>query len=168
MSSDKDFKKSENRNLNITEASLNELLTNITISLLTLHMWTRPVTVNSTEYRNMYHFSRPLNLILPYVLCLGIGLIIVIVGLLSMWQNGVPATDGGFVQVMMATRGRTEMETLVLQHGLANPGALSEKLQDLRIRYGELVVGEERMADDVGKRCGFGTMEETISLRKRR
>jgi hypothetical protein len=116
MSSDDDFKKNENRNLNITESSLNELLTNITISLLTLRMWTQPVTVNSTEYRNMYHFSRPLNLILPYSLCLGIGLVIVTLGLLSMWQNGVPATDGGFVQVMMATRRRTEMESFVLRH----------------------------------------------------
>jgi hypothetical protein len=116
----------------------------------------------------MYHFSRPLNLILPYSLCLGIGLVIVTLGLLPMWQNGVPATDGGFVQVMMATRGRTEMESFVLRHGLANPSAFCEELKHLRIRYGELVIGEEGGVVDVGKRYGFGTMEETISLTRRK
>jgi hypothetical protein len=105
----------------------------------------------------MYYFSRPLNLILPYSLCLGIGLIIVTIGLLSMWPNGVPATDGGFVQVMMATRGSTETESFVLRHGLSNPSALCEELKHLRIRYGELVTGEEGGVVDVGKGYGFGT-----------
>jgi len=149
--------------LDITESSLNELLTNITFSLVSMQLFTDNITVNATEYLNTYDFSRPINLVLPYALCLGAGALIVALGLWAMWQNGVPATEG-FVQVMMATRGRTEMEKLVLEQGLVYPDVASRELKELKVRYGELV-GE----DDGGERVwGFGTAEETVGLRKRK
>jgi hypothetical protein len=156
---------SQTSDVNVTEATLNELLTNITFSLASLNLFTDNVTVNTTEYLNTYDFSRPINLIVPYALCLAAGSIIVALGLWSMWQNGVPASDG-FMQIMMATRGRTQMERLVLEQAgeLGDVNKASTALKELKVRYGELVMEGELG----GKRSwGFGTADETMSLRKR-
>jgi hypothetical protein len=99
--------------VNITEAGLNELLTNITLSLMTLDLWTNAVDITTTSYRNTYKFSNKIKLVLPYALYLAFGLPIVALGLWSLCSNRVPASDG-FMQVMMATRGRTGMERLVI------------------------------------------------------
>jgi hypothetical protein len=149
--------------LNVTEASLNEILTNITISLMTLDLWTDDVNVTTTAYRNTYDFSLKINLILPYALCLAFGLLVVGLGLGSLWHNGAPASDG-FMQVMMATRGRTEMERLVLKENLVGSEKASQELMDLKVRYGELVSVDAMKEDRI---WGFGTVEETVSIRKR-
>lgn len=150
--------------LNVTEAALNELLTNVTLSLMTFDIWTDKIDVNWTTFYNTYDFSKPVNLIVPYALCLAFGLIIVALGLQSLWLNGVPATDS-FLQIMLATRGRTEMEKLVLQQELVDASKASQELKDLKVRYGKLVV-EDAIE---GKRvCGFGTTDETISLRRKK
>jgi hypothetical protein len=78
----------------------------------------------------------------------------------------MPAADGGFMQIMMATRGNTEMERLVLKDSLAAIDNMSEELKSLKIRYGELV-GEDVLGVN-GWRLGFGTVEETVSLRRKR
>jgi hypothetical protein len=153
-----------NSKLNVSEAGLNELLTNITFSLMSLDLFNNNITVNATEYLNTYEFSRPINLVLPYALCLAFGLLIVALGLLSLWQNGVPATEG-FMQIMMATRGRTEMERLVLEQEMSDSSKATEVLRELKIRYGELVTED---AVEGRKMQGFGTAGETVSLRKRR
>jgi hypothetical protein len=67
---------------------------------------------------------------------------------------------------MMATRGNTEMERLVLKDRLAAIDNMSKELKSLKIRYGELV-GEDVLGVE-GMRLGFGTVEETVSLRKKR
>lgn len=123
--------------LNIPEASLNELLTNISISILTLNMWSDITNFKIKVYRNTYHFSRPLNLVLPCVLCLGFGLVILVFGLFAMHENGMPVADGGFIQVMMATRGSTEVEPLVRKQGLVSTSAISKEPKNLKIRHGE-------------------------------
>jgi hypothetical protein len=149
----------------VTEASLNELLANITISSMSLGAWYRPVSVNVSEFRNVFHFSRPINLILPYTLCLVFGLVILALGLLSLNQNGVPVADGGFVQVMMATKGNTRMEEIVVDQGLTGPEAISGELKALKVRYGELIDADTGTGNS-RKRYGFGTAEETMPLRK--
>jgi hypothetical protein len=142
----------------VTEAALNELLTDITMSLMTLDLWTDNINVTATVYRNTYEFSRKINLIIPYTLSLAFGLLIVGLGLGSLFYNGVPASDG-FMQVMMATRGRTEMERLVLQQSLVGSKEVSE------VRYGELVMQDAMEGDKI---WGFGTAEETVWTRKRK
>jgi hypothetical protein len=149
--------------VNVTEAGLNELLTNITFSLMSLNLWTDDVNVTTTSYRNTYDFSHKINLVLPYALCLAVGLPIVALGVWSLQSNGVPATDG-FMQVMMATRGRTEMEKLVLEQEMVYTDKASNKLRNLKVRFGELVtdniVKEERA-------FGFGTAVETVGIKRR-
>lgn len=142
--------------INPTEELLNTLLYNITISALSLGTWKDNVTVNTILYHNTYHFSHRKNLILPYSICLGVALIFAAIAIWSLHQNRTPAADGGFLQVMMATRGHTEMERLVLRDGSKSGHGVSKELGNLEVRFGELV-GEGRV--------GFGTVEETAGLR---
>ncbi|KAI8932498.1 hypothetical protein NX059_010680 [Plenodomus lindquistii] len=150
--------------LNITEELLNSVLTNITLSVLSLETWWDMVLVNTTRYRSTYSFANPLNLILPYSICLLAAAIFAVIAIWSLWQSGTPAADGGFLQIMIATRGNTEMERLTLRERLGGVDDISEELKSLKIRYGELVT--ENVLGTEGRRLGFGTAEETLSDRK--
>jgi hypothetical protein len=153
-------------NLNLTEALLNDVLTNITLSAISLGTWWDKVPVTTTCYRSTYSFANPLNLVLPYSICLAAANLFAAVAIWSLWRNGMPAADNGFLQIMMATRGNTEMERLVLRERLTAIENMSAELKSLKIRYGELV-GEDVLVAE-GSRLGFGTVEETVSLRKRK
>ena len=81
----------------------------------------------------------------------------------SLNQNGVSAIDGGFLQVMTTTTGRTNMEELTIAHKRYIDGDnVPRELLDLKVRYGELV-DDEGVCTGI---AGFGTMEETKMLRK--
>jgi hypothetical protein len=67
---------------------------------------------------------------------------------------------------MTATRGNTEMERLVLREKLTTVENISLEPKALKVRYGELV--REDVVGVAGRTMGFGTIEETISLRKRK
>ncbi|KAL1792233.1 hypothetical protein ACET3X_009984 [Alternaria dauci] len=152
------------RDLNLSEAMLNEFLINVSISALTLDTWHVPYPVNITEYRTTYHFSRPINLIIPYALSLAFALVFIGIGIWSLVENGVPATDGGFLQVATTTTGRTEMAKLI-ESNTEEDGkeGVRKELLSMKVRYGELV-------DDGGVstgRAGFGTLAETRPLGRR-
>jgi hypothetical protein len=151
------------RDLNITERSLNALLSNVTISSLSLGIQKATFPINVTDYRNTYQFSDSLSFFLPYSLCIGIALLYVIIGVWALVSNGVPATDGGFLQIMMATRGRTEMERLVLKEGIVGTGDLSKELLNMKVRFGELVHDEGTSAG-FRRAVTFGTITETSPI----
>ncbi|KAI4714009.1 hypothetical protein J4E89_001459 [Alternaria sp. Ai002NY15] len=159
--------------LNLTEDMLNDVLAKTIISAISLGTWWDMVPVTTIRYRNTYSFSNPLNLILPYSICLVLAALFAAIAIWSSWRNRVPTTDGGFVQIMMAIRGNTEMERLVLRERLMVVENMSDELKSLKIRYGELVDDDVLGVDDdvlrvKGRRMGFGTMRETVSPRKRR
>lgn len=154
------------RSLNITEVMLNEVLANITISAISLGTWWDMVPVTSTRYRSTYKLSNPLNLILLYSICLAAATIFMAIAIWSLWRNRAPATDGGFLQIMMATVGDTEMGRVIIEEKLAAIDDMTDELKNLKIRYGELVNGN--ILGTGGKRFGFGTVDEITSLRKRR
>jgi hypothetical protein len=151
--------------LSITEDLLNSVLTNLTLSAISLGTWWDKVPVTFTRYQSTYSFAHPLNLILPYSLCLAAATLFAAIAIWSLSRNGTPAVDGGFLQIMTATRGNTEMERLVLKERLMAIDSMPKELKNLKIRYGELV-GEDDLKIE-GRRLGFGTVEETVSLRKR-
>jgi hypothetical protein len=153
------------RSLNLTESLLNDVLTNITLSAISLGTWWDNVPITTMRYQSTYSFANPLNLILPYSICLAAAIFVAAIAIWSLWQNGVPAADGGFLQIMIATRGNTEMERLVLRERTTAINNISQELQNLKIRYGELV--SEDVLGVVGRRLGFGTVEETVSLKKK-
>jgi hypothetical protein len=152
--------------LDLSEGILNDILTNLTLSAISLGTWWDMVPVTTTRYRSTYTLSNPLNLIIPYSICLAAATLFAAIAIWSLWQNSVPAADGGFLQIMMATRGNTEMERLILKERLAAIDNMSNELKSVKIRYGELV-GENVLGVE-GRRMGFGTVQETVSLRKRR
>lgn len=69
------------------------------------------------------------------------------------------------MQIMMATRGPTEMERLAVENGLVDAKKTPKELRSLRVRYGELILENGVERKNV---WGFGTAEETESLRKKR
>ena len=139
---------------------LNEVLVNITISAISLGTWWDMVPVTSTRYRSTYELSNPLNLILPYSICLAAATVFMAIAIWSLWRNHVPAADGGFLQIMMATVGDTHMGRIILEGRVAAIDDISDEMKTLEIRYGQLINGDNRL--------GFGTVDETSSLRKRR
>jgi hypothetical protein len=155
-----------NNYYNITENILNDVLTNITLSAISLGTWWDSVLVVTTRYQATYSFANPINLILPYSICFAAATVFAIIAIWSLWQTGTPAADGGFLQIMMATRGNTEMEKLVLQEKRTTIDNMSNELRNLKIRYGELISRDISEIEE--RRLGFGTVEETVSLRKRR
>jgi hypothetical protein len=152
--------------INTTQDLLNDVLTNIAISAISLETWWDIVSITTTRYQSTYSFANPLNLILPYSICFAAATIFAAIAIWSLSRNGTPAADGGFLQIMIATRGDTEMERLVLREKLTTVKNMSAELKALKVRYGELV-GEDVLGVE-GRTMGFGTVEETVSLRKRK
>jgi hypothetical protein len=94
----------------ISEALLNQALANITISALSLGTWYDNVHGSSTRVFNVYHFHNRLSFYLPYGLCLLLTFPVRVLGLLALQHNDVTAVDGGFVQLLMTTTRRTDLE----------------------------------------------------------
>ncbi|KAH4053609.1 hypothetical protein HBI25_051130 [Parastagonospora nodorum] len=55
------------------------------------------VPVATTRYLIIYSFAKPNNLILPYSIFLAAATIFAVIAIWSLWQNGIPAADGGFL-----------------------------------------------------------------------
>jgi hypothetical protein len=153
------------KSLNITEASINELLANVSISALSLNKWYGNVNVTDRDSRNVYRFSHPLSLLVPYGLCLGFTLLCIVLGLNALRLNGISATDGGFLQIMMTTTGDTEMSRNVQGASLGGSGNAPKELLELKVRFGKLVREEGTASTN---KYGFGTTEETDLLLRRR
>jgi hypothetical protein len=125
--------------LNLTEALLNEALANITISALTLNKWYRMVNGSSTRVFSMYHFENRRSFYIPYGLSLLFTLPVLAIGFTSLHHNGVAAIDGGFVQILMTTTGRTELEKAAVKGCLGGGENIPNELEKLKVRFGELI-----------------------------
>lgn len=130
-----------------------------------------------------------------YGLCLGLAIPILALGLFALYvqNNGASATSGGFLQLLMTTTGRTAVEA-VLAKDLGGYENVSNELEDIELRFGELVgaasvegMKPEARADSGGDislrdengddiegncapvalRAGLGTVEEVQPLRRR-
>lgn len=150
---------------NVTGASLNELLANVTISALSLGAFKDLVPVEVKEFQNTYHFSDKVGFVVPYALCLLFATVFAALAIRSLNRNGVPAADGSFLQIMMATRGDTEMERLVIKEGDVGVDQISSELKQLKVKLGEHTFTD---AEDgkVRQRLTFQTAEEGSSYIK--
>ena len=122
------------------------------------------VPVTSTRYRNTYTLGNPLNLILLYSTCLAADAVFVGIAIWSLWHNRVPAADGSFLQIMMATVGDTDMSRIIMEERKAAVHDMFDELESLSIRYGELA--DKDTFGVGGKRWEFGIADEIISVRK--
>ncbi|KAI9648250.1 hypothetical protein NHQ30_002882 [Ciborinia camelliae] len=178
------LKSSPNPSFLITKESLNALLQNITLSTsLSYSLWSIPTNTSIHTTQNIYNFSQPLNLLLPYFLSLALSLPFLSLGLWALVKNGVSAEDANFTQLLCATSSLSSsfpqengsyhnhsagntLQTLSQAACLGNRQSLSRPLKDLPIRYGELKsssVGNN--AGDI-RRAGFGLESEVRPLLK--
>ncbi|KAL8668280.1 MAG: hypothetical protein Q9168_007091 [Polycauliona sp. 1 TL-2023] len=145
----------------ITEQALNDALFNLSLSAaLQLGFWTDTVVANVTNQVNIYSFASPMQLLAPYCVCLILSFPFLYLGLRSLRLNGVSATQGGFVQIMMTTMGSRRLEEAVAGGCVGGENNVSKELGNLKVRFGELAGKEGK-----GIRAGFGTEEEVSLLR---
>lgn len=151
----------------ITERQLNQLIANLTIAMIPLlNLWHENINVTQNTSQNVYTFSEPLNLILPYSLSLALVFPFLLIGTYALLQNGVPAIDGGFIQILSTTTGNPTLQMAAAGNCLGGEEHPSKHLSELKIRYGELIGLTTRVGGVVVRRAGFGTEDEVVPLRK--
>ncbi|KAM3158469.1 hypothetical protein ABEW05_000919 [Botrytis cinerea] len=183
---------SANPSFVITQSTLNALLQNITLSTaLSYSLWSTPTNTTTLTLHNIYSFSQPLNLLLPYFLALFLSLPFLLLGLWALVQNGVAAQDANFTQLLCTTASLSapaqtpgfatrissmaipsQLQTLTQAACLGNSESLSKPLKELRICYGELRsqngnsgTGNSIPMVDI-RRAGFGLESEVEPLVK--
>jgi hypothetical protein len=144
-------------NLNVT--ILEDMIINATLSLLTLGNWTTVVSANVMTYDTVYNFDRKAFLILPYGIALSLSLIFIYIGVTALVSNGVPADNGGFLQVACTTTGNETFEQAAAGGCLGGDKNFGSELKELVLQYGELQGG-------VVRRAGFGPPESVQRLVK--
>ncbi|KAL2063523.1 hypothetical protein VTL71DRAFT_5328 [Oculimacula yallundae] len=149
---------------NITQDLMNEYLFNITTSMMLAYgSWTTTVNATRLTSHNVYAFSQPLSLLLPYFITLFISLPFVVIGCLSLFKNGVSALDGSFTQIITTSTGSAVLDRAAAGGCLGGNESLPDELKNMEIRFGEFVG-----RDDPGriKRAGFGVEGEIKTLEK--
>ena len=73
----------------------------------------------------------------------------IVLGVWALRANGVPATDSGFLQILMTTRGSPIVDHLAAGGCLGGDHNVPGDLRELPVQFGELVGG------DVGPSRGF-------------
>jgi hypothetical protein len=134
-----DLNRVDPQDFEITESLLNEGLANITISALSLNTHYEVVNGSSMRVFNVYHFTNRLSFYLPYGLSLLTVVPVIALGFLALHHNGVTAIDGGFVQLLMTTTGRTELEDAAGQGCLGGEENVPKALKKMKVRFGEMI-----------------------------
>jgi hypothetical protein len=125
---------------NITQDSLNQALANINLSAIGAYgFWSTTTDVTITNNINIYSFSRPANLIIPYYLSLLLALPFLILGAFALRHNGVSAADGGFTQLITTSTGSAALDKATSGGCLGGDENVPRALKDLKIRFGELM-----------------------------
>lgn len=149
----------------VSQELLNQALLNITLSVIADYgLWeTHGTPIQQQKTINVYSFSTPLSLILPYFISLCLALPFLAIGVFALQHNGVAAVDGGFIQLITTSTGSATLERLAAGGCLGGGENAPKELKELKIRFGELV-GEGKGGSI--RRAGFGTEAETVPLNK--
>ena len=149
--------------LNISEALINEALQNITMSMIYAldTQWPVNTPVTQTTMQNVFHFSSRARVIVPYAACLLAALPALALGLYSLRRNGVPATEGGFLQLLVTMTGSERLREEAAAGCLGGAHNVPVSLKKLKIRYGEVVGGDR---EGMVRRAAFGLEDEIVPL----
>ena len=109
----------------ISPPAMQELMQNITLSMLTLNQTNTTTLVQQTEYVNVFVFADPLKLILPYSICLALAVPLVIAAAVALRSNGVSASTNSFLQILCTTRGSGVLDEAAMKGCLGRPGECS-------------------------------------------
>jgi hypothetical protein len=147
----------------VNQTTLNDQLINITMSvMMAYNQWSAQVNATVVDSVNVYSFSQPLVLILPYFISLAVALPFMILGFTALLRNGVSATDGGFMQIIATSTGSAVLDRAAAGGCLGGDENAPRELRELKIRFGEFV----GRGDAGVKRAGFGVDGEVKPLRK--
>ncbi len=145
----------------VNQGTLNDQLVNVTMSaVMAYNYWSTQVNATIVDLVNVYSFSNPLSLILPYFVTLTVALPFMVLGFLALLRNGVSATDGGFMQIITTSTGSAVLDRAAAGGCLGGDESVPEELRDLKIQFGEFI---GRGGAGV-KRAGFGVDGEVKPL----
>ncbi|EEA28940.1 hypothetical protein EYB25_000151 [Talaromyces marneffei] len=147
----------------ITEESMKHLLENIVISMLTLNQTTTQTNVTQAITVNVFSFSNPERLIVPYFLSACISLAFIIGGGHALLSNGISASTGGLFQTLCTTRGSERLGDLAAKGCLGGRENVPEDLKNLKVMFGVFKNSEDSSNKPM---AGLGTVDEVIPLVK--
>ena len=142
--------------------AIQELMQNITISMLTLNQSSTMARVRKTDYVNYFVFNDPLKLILPYFVCLALAVPFIFAAGTALRINGVSASSNSFLQTLCTTRGCERLDRAAAEGCLGGPDNVPEELERLKVLFGELVSED---GEGTGQ-AGFGPVGEVRPLVK--
>lgn len=142
---------------------MNEALFNMTMSMaLQLGFYNDTVTTNITTTYNIYSFAKFKQFYIPYLLCLAIALPFIVLGVISLYRNGVSAMDGGFLQILVTTTGSERLTEAAAAGCLGGEESIPLELKKINIRFGEIKRGTGNGRSSV---ASFGLADEVAPLR---
>ncbi|KUL82829.1 hypothetical protein ZTR_09601 [Talaromyces verruculosus] len=149
---------------NITEESMQNILQNVVISMLTLNQMRTVINVTFSDDANVFCFSNPARLIVPYFLSACISLAFIIGGGHALLSNGISASTGGVFQTLCTTRGSDRLSDLAVKGCLGGRENVPEDLKHLKVMFGVFKNSDHSSS---GKPiAGLGTVDEVIPLVK--
>lgn len=147
----------------LSPSILQAVMTNYTISLLSLGLSEQRVQATTVTYHPTYVFAHKAAVFGPYVASLAVGLVLILSGLVTMYINGVSA-DTGFLQFMCTTsHTRGELRSLAMQNCLGGNHNARDELRDLKVIFGQL---DKDTSDKLI--AGFGTKDDCVHRLTRR
>lgn len=134
---------------------------NITISVLNNNEqdWIDTATTY-VRFEAAYVLNSQFRLIDAYAAALVVSFVFILSGLVALFQNGIPESSGGFLQILCTTtHGEGIMNQLAKLASFGGASGVTKDLSDLEVRFGVVATGERRHA-------AFGTLDETETLLK--
>ena len=139
---------------------MNDIIANVIIAAMLdympLSLWNTTLNATTTTYRNIYSFSRPIDLILPYSLSLLFALPFLVLGYLSLRENGVAAFSDSFLQLLVTVTRSEELDRIAQPCNNGGDEMATKELKDAKIMFGPLRTGD---GEKLG-RMGFGLEAE--------
>lgn len=149
----------------VTEEGINKLVGDYVVSIApAFKAWNQTVNAVESPSLTVYSFSRQEHLIIPYAAWLAVALPIILWGLFCLRRNGVPANDGGFIQILTTTTGSQALRLAAAGNCLGGDGHLPKNLKDLEIKFGEVMDSGAEINGVRVRRAGFGTEDEVGPL----
>jgi hypothetical protein len=161
--------------LNITKEGLQDLIRDVTFSLVDLERpnWKIEANVTERKWVNKYNFNSKPNIYVPYGLSLAATLAILLLGLVSLRSNGAPADDG-FLQIVCFTRASKTLDDAAKRGCRGEDAHFSAELKELELVLGDIVQRndgsgdeEEGLEERATVLTGFGTSNEVKSWKRR-
>jgi hypothetical protein len=106
--------------------------------------WPVTTPVTQTTMQNVFHFFSRARVVASYACCLLAAPPALALGLYSLWRNGVPAADRGFLKPLVSTTGSETLWEVAAAGCLGSAHDVPVALKELKIRYGEDWRGEGR------------------------